>query len=60
MVTEPNIDVTLSYFADCPFCGDHSLPQSIQGGVYIGSTDEVINTGSDVNNDRVRLYTARR
>jgi hypothetical protein len=59
MVTEPKIEVEFSYVADCPFCGDSSYPERISGGVYIGPSGPVINTGSDLDTsgEVVRLRT---
>lgn len=38
--TVPEADCALSYQATCPWCGDCSFEEEIQGGVHVGGVGE--------------------
>lgn len=58
MVTDPDVDVSARWRADCPHCHDHSLAREIRGRVAIGCTDHVVHTTTEEVDGVIRLGTA--
>ncbi len=61
MVTEPNIQETFRFRADCPHCGDHSFPsEPITGGVYLGPAEGLDWHATSVVGDTVYVSLVKR
>ncbi len=59
-ITKPNFDIETKIQAECPYCGDHSFEETINGGFHLGITDHTILIDQIIDeNNKVFIETAK-